>query len=164
MVTSFANRSFPVANPSTKVKPHNVAPALGVASSWVAGRCFCQERAQAATLGNVVIKRDSQCPPQCFVLIPFSSPLRRIMRGWIPWVMTNLASFSFSAHSVFLLHGSQDADFQDAGLAPRQLWRNVPPHWQHPWPRGPEWSWPGWESSGGFSMDRAAPLLGFWKQ
>lgn len=112
------------------------SPALCVARSWVAGNCFRQERTQAAAFWNVVIKRDSQCPPQCFVLILFSSPLHMIMRGWIPWIMTNLDSFSFSAHSVFLLHGSWGAHFQDAGLAHRQWCRNVPAHWQHPWPQG----------------------------
>ena len=114
-----------------------LAPALHVASSWVAGNCFCQASAQAAALGNVVIKRDSQCSSQCFVLILFSSPLHTIMRGWIPWIMTNLDSFSFSAHSVFLLHGSRDAYFQDARLAHRQWHRNAPAHWQHPWPLAP---------------------------
>lgn len=74
--------------------------ALSVVSSWVAGNRLCQERAQATALRNVVIKRDSQCPPHSFVLILLSSPLQSIMRGWIPWIITNQIVFFFCLLSV----------------------------------------------------------------
>lgn len=122
--------------------------ALCVASSWVAGNCLCQERAQATALGNVVIKRDSQCPPQCFVLILFSSPLQTIMRGWIPWITTNQIVFFFCPLSVsapqFL-----GCSFPGCQVRSRAAMQKYAIQLAAFLTLGQEWSQQGWESKVG---------------
>lgn len=65
------------------------------------------------------------------------------------WVMANLDSFSFSAHSVILLHGSWDAHFQGVRMLTGSDAEMCQPTSSvlDPMPQ------PGWESSEGCSLD-----------